>query len=107
MGYVSIPTDLTSYSKTNEGTYTGNATNNRAIPHGLSKIPKLIVLRLQNGAASAFMTITSNGHIMGVNASATTMQVCTAIDNTNFYVGGAAGVWSNESTDTYTWVAIS
>lgn len=78
------------------GSYTGNNTVNRAIPHGLGVVPFLIVI-IDNNNAGAFIGLVFDDLIVsvgGVPVIATSYAV-TAADATNFYVGNAAEYWGS------------
>lgn len=84
------------------GTYTGNASADRAIPHSLGKTPKLVFVR--NGDevnfifASAAVKYIPNGNA----------YVVAAMTSTNFYVGDAASYaeTANANAQAYTWIAM-
>ena len=93
------------------GSYTGNDSANRAIPHGLGVAPKIIFIwcdttgqlsayRIMNGLAKVL-------YISGGSAAFNNLAV-TAPNATNFYVGNATAynTSANFSTWSYYWVAI-
>lgn len=88
------------------GTYTGDATQNRAIPHGLGRIPKFVFIA-KTPANDHNSTIHSAlAQINDINNGATT--AVTAMDINNFYVGDAGGTASgmNVNLVAYLWSAI-
>lgn len=89
------------------GSYTGDGTVNRAIPHGLGVVPKIVILlhtgeewhRIYGGYANILYNI--DGMDSGLIA-------VTAPDATNFYVGNAADYLksANSNGAAYRWAAI-
>jgi len=73
------------------GTYTGNNTANRAIPHGLARVPNLVLLTDRgNGYMWRIQGIQPtiiHFHTAGAMSQASAV---TAMNQTNFYVGNAA-----------------
>ena len=99
---------LGSVAKITSGTYTGNNTVNRAIAHGLGRIPK-IVLIYESASYFYFHRITIGlAAVAYVNAAANGNIAVTAPDATNFYVGNATNypTSANDSAGSYYWVAI-
>ena len=95
------------FAKASSGTYTGNGTDNRGIPHGLGKTPKLVIINRNNG--QYFNRIFSQlGAIYYVSASYTGYKTVTIMDATNFYVGNSLNYEqsANDTDDVYYWVAI-
>lgn len=82
------------------GTYVGNDTANRAIPHGLGRIPKLVYIRRDGNTSQFFL---KGGDLLGVNVYAVT-----AWNSNNFYVGNAGNYAgsANGNTLPYSWTAI-
>ncbi|MCK5216609.1 MAG: hypothetical protein KAJ93_02410 [Methanosarcinales archaeon] len=69
-------------------TYNGNSTVNRAIPHGLGKVPKHVHIYVDNDVFNWHMGIgTKLDMLYGVAAH--TVYTVTEWDETNFYVGQA------------------
>lgn len=89
------------------GEYTGNDTQNRAIPHGLGRTPKIVFV-IRNNGTSWFTIYTFLAAIFYLSASTNTYIAVTAIDGTNFYVGNAASysTSANSLGWFYYWVAI-
>lgn len=94
------------------GTYVGDASVNKAIPHGLPGVPKLVVIT-EDSASTAIgdQVFTMAGgddrlHLLqgGVNS---TLEVTTP-DSTNFYVGNATSYpnSANFNVRNYIWMAI-
>lgn len=88
------------------GSYTGNDTENRAIPHGLGAVPKLVIIRKNTGATVAIRHGTS-GFLTFQEAAVSNNKQVTLSDVTNFYVGDAANYSNsvNATGSTYEWVA--
>lgn len=87
------------------GTYDGDNTQNRAIPHGLGKTPDFILIaRYKAGAGNLYMKVGTSYFVYnGGYAGAVTVQ-----DATNFYVGeDGAGGSTNPTTYTHAWIAIT
>ncbi|MBP2029756.1 hypothetical protein J2755_000676 [Methanohalophilus levihalophilus] len=87
--------------------FVGNNTQNRAIPHGLGRTPKMVLIRAQdrgwnqvqlNGGARIHYQDTVNQSVRSV----------TAPDSTNFYVGDGVdyAISCNSSSHTWEWIAI-
>lgn len=89
------------------GTYTGNNSVNRAIPHGLSKTPKLIKI-LSTSTKSEIHG--AWGRINAISASNLfNSYEVTAPDTTNFYVGNPYN-WTasaNLNPLVHYWIAIA
>ena len=86
------------------GSYVGNATANRAIPHGLGVTPKIILL-CKAADLRGFGIFGAQGHIIQFSAASHNVTIPNA---TNFYVGNVDSYLTsaNESDITYYWVAI-
>ncbi len=90
------------------GSYAGNNSANRAIPHGLAETPKMILIRYSDDsrwyriygglAQIGYMSNASNGQ-----------RAVTTPSATNFYVGNAGSYEqsANETGGTFYWVAIA
>lgn len=88
------------------GTFTGDGTSNRAIPHTLGVIPKLVIITPDNSTYLGVVLIGASGKVFSIGGSAA-LLTNTASDSTNFYAGdSAAGKRGNENTSPYNWVAI-
>ena len=93
------PTLLTS------GSYAGNDAANRAIAHGLGKIPAIVFI--SNAETNQYRILPGTRLIHWTNGGAVTRTATTASDATNFYVpGGVAATGGNNSSVTFYWVAI-
>lgn len=95
----------TSVAVITTGTYVGNSTENRAIPHGLGKTPKFVHLVCTSGAVagrSGFLIDTQIG-LYNYDGK----LAVTGWDATNFYVGDIAEYDTSFNTNTYNyrWVA--
>lgn len=103
---------ITAVSSINSGSYTGDNSVNRAIPHGLGSIPCLVVIfntqAVDTGGDSLYHIVTGIGRIYYGGGGANSRLTVTAPDATNFYVGNATGYanTANENLITYSWVAI-
>lgn len=95
-----------------EGTYTGDDSVNRAIPHGLGKIPSQVIIQNQEANAArgeyVFLLLKAHARMSCVKGGASSSLTVTAMDITNFYVGNATapGMAANANTIPYGWVAI-
>ncbi len=90
------------------GSYSGNSSVNRAIPHGLGVTPKLVEL-MQSGGAQWGREVSGWNYIsysLPAESSGGRLAV-TALNSTNFYVGNATsyGNSANLNGNTYYWVA--
>lgn len=89
------------------GSYVGNNTSNRAISHGLGKLPKLIILTstedtyatkcIAFGAMSLFC--------IGGTGNGTDVDGTSVPTDTNFYVGWNTSFETNLDAKNYSWVA--
>lgn len=89
------------------GTYVGDATANKAIAHGLGRIPHLVVIRAVGTTQGYGLEIGACDNITQFNTGANA-QAVTASDAVNFYVGNAASYANSSNTNlqNYEWVAI-
>ena len=90
------------HAKLTTGSFSGDSTVNRAIAHGLSRVPKYIWI--ENNSTNAQCRIPSSSKIK----SGAINYAVTAWDATNFYVGNATEYnnSANYSGYTYDWMAI-
>ncbi len=90
------------------GSYAGNSTANRAIPHGLGVAPKIVLITGTNGAVEVFGRIHSTARIHGLNESGNGYFTVTIRNATNFYVGHAGSYQfsCNLTGKNYVWTAI-
>jgi len=87
------------------GTYTGTSAANRAVAHGLGRIPKMVITQQDDGNACC-MIITGEAFIQ--NLTTPGRLSVTDPTATNFYVGNATE-YTNSGNLTgkgYHWVAI-
>jgi hypothetical protein len=93
------------------GSYTGDGTSNRAIPHGLGVVPKAVFIccTYDNGAigqgrySGILFLISSTGYQLSYYGDTVTV---TAMNITNFYVKDNTGGELNNSGKTYCWISI-
>jgi hypothetical protein len=100
------------------GTYTGNNSTNRAIPHGLGVTPKLVMIfmpatgsnksyeyRLYSGSN---YIVYSEYYSYGASPEVGNPYIVTEVDSNNFYVGNESGYekTANYNSKVYYWVAI-
>lgn len=87
--------------------YGGNNTVNRAIPHGLGRIPIYVTMARLDGQPQ--YDIIQPGIIRYLDQGTSNVLVVTAVDDTNFYVGNATHYdqSANATGETYYWVAFS
>lgn len=92
------------------GTYTGNDTVNRAIPHGLGVTPKIVFIHEAVLGDIWFRITDLRASLNWGNIEAATAGtfVVTIPNGTNFYVGNVSGYdrSANSNTVVYDWVAI-
>ena len=89
------------------GNYTGDNSANRAIPHGLGVVPKIVIITQTDTQARIGQTGDLGG-IFYSQAAAMGRSSATVADSTNFYVGNADNyaLSMNASGLTYLWTAI-
>lgn len=92
------------------GTYTGDSSNNRAIPHGMGKTPKLVFIIVNQTPYYYWWVLI--GDVAGIFYNydgADGIYGVTALDATNFHVGNSSeyNISGNYTGYTYYWVAIS
>lgn len=85
------------------GNYAGDNTQNRAIAHGLGRVPKFIMFQQIVAGDSSVLQAYSTINTRIVDTANTTV---TAWDATSVYVGGVTGAVNNVTGSTYYWVAI-
>lgn len=88
------------------GSYTGNGAADRAIPHGMSTTPKIVLITTYE-ATAYFHRIHSGTNYIYCDKGHELLAV-SAIDSTNFHVGNAGDIIAsaNENTKSYIWIAI-
>lgn len=86
------------------GSYTGDSSVNRALAHGLGRLPSMILIT--DGNQTRHRVIGNN--VYEGDANVNDVEAVTALDITNFYVGNAADYSKsgNLNARTYLWVAI-
>lgn len=89
----------------NAGTYVGNDTENRAIPHGLGRTPKWVNIVGASGGFGYVASICQSGKLY--NHAANLDFDVTAWDGTYFYVGDAANYHQSMNANgvTHRWSA--
>jgi len=99
-------------SKIAYGTYTGDNTANKAIAHGMSGTPRLVIITSNEAGATAAggrQGIIQQGsdRVYYFDGGANSSLAVTAPDSTNFYVGNATNTTQscNGNTIPYIWVA--
>lgn len=85
------------------GSYSGNGTQNRVIPHNLGKTPKYVWVTGEHASAASVLYVNTGSNL---NSSALARVPVTAWDTTNFYVGGPTTFAGNEVNYDYYWLAI-
>lgn len=92
------------------GTYAGDGSANKAIPHGLGVTPKMVMIQIDSTVAHSGWIIAS-GHLIGfVGAASQEIKIVavTPWTTTNFYVGDGTNLWSlNNNGNNYNWIAFS
>ncbi len=96
-----VLTGITSTS----GSYTGNGTDNRAIAHGLSHTPKLVIIFDYGWGKLHFIIDVQNKMIYIAGAESGVYDV-NAPDNTNFYVSHTDYHYANSNAQEYHWMAV-
>jgi hypothetical protein len=88
------------------GTYVGDASNNKAVAHGLTVVPKLIIIwRANNGSYWLQASTTANITFIA-NGTAITTYAVTNMTSTNFYVGNTDyTITANLNAQTYNFLA--
>lgn len=84
------------------GSFVGDGTENKGIPHSLGISPKKVSIVPRTGGYHLWII---NGIVHIVTANSTVIYTPTAWDATNFYIGQAGGGWGNDSGATFDWVA--
>ena len=92
------------------GSYTGDDSVNRALPHGLGTTPKIVAIYggMYSASNNFFYAIhPSYNYILYVSGATQGRYAVTALDGTNFYVGNASNYGQSANADTllYYWVA--
>lgn len=87
--------------------FVGDNTLNRAIPHGLGRVPKVIFI-LITSATGEIICSYAGANLKYIDYNVSNSFNVTAPDATNFYVGNATSYIQsgNGSTYTYNWITI-
>ena len=95
--------------RTTSGTYTGDNTADRAIAHGLRRVPKIVFIYCDTSGHVLFRRMaTASTIIIYWTSAAQGSEAVAANDTTNYYVGDAASYANSANADgeRYRWVAI-
>ena len=90
------------------GSYAGDNTADRAIPHGLERTPTMILI-VTTGLTIIFRIINGSVYVhYAANGAAFGGHAVSAVDDTNFHVGNAANYTqsANANGTTYYWAAV-
>lgn len=87
------------------GSYTGNHSVNRAIPHSLSNFALVIIT--DNNLNRMYLIRENSDYIAAIMASSVATSSVTTPNATNFYVGnaGSYGTSANDTDVAYSWIA--
>ena len=98
------------------GVYSGDDSANRAIPHGLTKTPKIVIIHIHYPTSTSrgdncCILLIGSTDIWYLGGGANSELDVTTMDSTNFYVGNATSYpnsanWQSGSA-TYIWVALT
>jgi len=110
-GAQALASDLDILARMSSGTYTGNNTADRAIPHGLGVVPTLIIIIDYSSNAYLILGGWGGGTALWYGDFSTPAHgahTVTVRDSTNFYVGDAANYFqsANEDGTGYAWIAL-
>lgn len=100
-----ITPDPTTMVKGSTGTYTGDDTDNRAIPHGLGQTPKFVGILC--GTHNRWFAQIYDGYLYCM--SSTPAIVFTPVNSmtpTNFYLRNGGANMANQAGETYRWIAL-
>ena len=103
---ISNRVDVSGLTKLTSGSYTGNSTVNRAVAHGLERIPKLVRI-YEVGEELMWDLLAELGNLVIDGGSYLWWYDVTEADVTNFYVGNAGSYAdsANYNGTEYKWVA--
>lgn len=89
----------------NEGSYTGDDGVNRAVAHGLGRLPKVIIISSLTGGPLIAFIIAGQAKIFGFHSITGVLRPLdvAAPDSTYFYVGNATAIDSSMNADTYSY----
>jgi len=90
------------------GTYVGDSSANKAISHGLGRIPLFVEIFNFDVAGFGHKVILSEYSGFIIHAGLAGSLAVTPLDAYSFYVGNAAdyGLSSNVAANTYYWIAV-
>jgi hypothetical protein len=94
-------------ARINSGTYTGNASANRAVAHGLGRTPKMVIIARSTTYATIRHLIVPGQIGFAGGVTNEPVYAVTTWDSTSFYVGNASNydLSSNDNGTGYNWVA--
>lgn len=99
-----MPVTVPASTFSTTGLYTGDASQNRAIPHGLGSTPSLVCITYTTYQFRIHAEAPTN--IYYIKNDTVGVKSVTAMDSTNFYVGdGADGNASANAVLGYKWTA--
>jgi len=109
-----MPLDQPGATVVKSGTYTGDDSVNRAIPHGLGRTPKGVLIGVVDVvqpevARPGTMLSDKVAKAIGLKGdAANTALIVTAMDTVNFYVGNATSysLSANYSGHNHYWMAV-
>lgn len=86
------------------GAYVGDSSANKAIAHGLGRVPKCVLI-MQRATATNFLLMQGSDTVVWISGAIA--HGVTAKDAINFYVGNAAAYdqSANLNLENYDWVA--
>lgn len=96
--------ELAGYSKIAQGSYDGNSTANRAIPHGLGVAP--LFIKCVNDRNIVIITDGRANGIYYQDGSTVALPI-TVIDSTNFYVGHVSNYTLSANLGHWDWEAFT
>jgi hypothetical protein len=88
------------------GTYTGNGTVDRAIAHGLGKIPHIVFVFNLSISQMMILDCVNSKYQALASGGFGQMYSVSAADATNFFVGYTTGYWGNEDTVNFSFIAM-
>jgi len=104
--------EATAIAGITSGSYPGNNAVNRELPHGLGKLPKIIIITTYLDATNAgilLITYPTPWAIRYVSDTASSVLIVAGATSTNFYVGNATNYHqsANALYYGYDWIAIA
>ena len=89
------------------GSYAGDDTDNRAIPHGMGVIPDLVIIIGNNNSAGGYIAVRTHAGVYLTCISTRARYTTTISDATNFHVGLSSDYYAsvNEDGSGYRWYA--